>query len=284
MLIGEPGVGKTAIVEGLAQAIVFRRRPGHFGNKQRHARWTWRARRRHRVPRRLRERLKKSSRKSARASDYHLVHRRNAHRCGRGSRGRRDRASNILKPALARGEFKDRSHHVRRVPKIHRARRRTWSVVFSRYRDPPAVEDTVKILAGLRENIRLHHRSSSAMTPLTRRQSSPTAISPDRYLPDKAIDLIDEAGSRAPSSDDGPAPNLIVKEAEIAPGIEDKDDGDWHRKNTRKPPRLRDKKRNCRKAWHRLKRKWRSEEWIPPTFGYGSRRSPPMYRNGPEFQ
>ena len=106
-------------------------------------------------------------------------------------------ASNMLKPKLARGELQcDRRDDARRIPEAHRKdaalERRFQPVMVSE----PTVEDTISILRGLRERYEIHHGVNQGLGARRRGHRCRNRYISDRFLPDKAIDLIDEAASR----------------------------------------------------------------------------------------
>ena len=111
-------------------------------------------------------------------------------------------AGNLLKPALARGELRThRRHHARRVPQAHREGRRPRAPLPADLVGEPSVEDTIAILRGLKQRYETHH--GVRITDSAHRRPPPSLSDryiTDRFLPDKAIDLIDEAASRACAS------------------------------------------------------------------------------------
>ena len=195
-LIGEPGVGKTAIAEGLAQRIVAGDVPGDAagqalltldigslvaGTKYRGE---------------FEERLKKIIEEMATRTTRPL-HRRAAHarRRGRGRRrGRRREHPQAV--AGARRAAVHRRHDARRVPQVHRARRRPRAPLPAGHGRGAELEETIEILKGIRERYEEHHKLTITDEALKAAADLAVRYVTDRFLPDKAIDLIDEAASR----------------------------------------------------------------------------------------
>jgi ATP-dependent Clp protease ATP-binding subunit ClpC len=197
VLIGEPGVGKTAIAEGLAQRIANKDIPDILEEKRvvtldiglLVAGTKYRGE--------FEERLKKIMDEIRQAGNVILVIDEVHTLIGAGAAEGAIDAANILKPALARGELQcigattldEYRKHIERDAALER---RFQPVMVGE----PTVEETIEILYGLRERYEQHHKlkildeSLEAAAKLSDRYIS------DRYLPDKAIDLIDEAGSR----------------------------------------------------------------------------------------
>ncbi|HBP53402.1 MAG TPA: ATP-dependent Clp protease ATP-binding subunit ClpC [Synechococcus sp. UBA8638] len=197
VLVGEPGVGKTAIAEGLAQRIASGEIPGILEGKRvltldiglLVAGTKYRGE--------FEERLKKIMEEIRSAGDVILVidevHTLN----GAGAAEGAIDAANILKPALARGELQcigattldEYRKHIERDAALER---RFQPVTVGE----PSVADTITILHGLRERYEQHHNLKITDEALAAAANLGDRYISDRYLPDKAIDLIDEAGSR----------------------------------------------------------------------------------------
>src|SRR5436305_84711 len=207
VLIGEPGVGKTAIVEGLAQLIASGQCPDALkdhrvlsldmaaviaGTKYRGQ---------------FEERLKAIINEIAQNRNIILFIDELHTLVGAGAAEGAVDASNMLKPALARGELQcvgasTLNEYRKYIEKDGALERRFQTVIV----DPPTVDETIEILKGLRKRYEEHHRviipdeSLDAAAKLSERYIT------DRFLPDKAIDVIDEAGARARPARQVPPP------------------------------------------------------------------------------
>ncbi len=197
VLIGEPGVGKTAIAEGLAQRIQNGDIPDILEDKRvltldiglLVAGTKYRGE--------FEERLKKIMEEIKAAGNVILVIDEVHTLIGAGAAEGAIDAANILKPALARGELQcigattldEYRKHIERDAALER---RFQPVMVGE----PSIEDTIEILKGLRERYEQHHRLKITDDALEAAAHLGDRYISDRYLPDKAIDLIDEAGSR----------------------------------------------------------------------------------------
>jgi ATP-dependent Clp protease ATP-binding subunit ClpC len=197
VLIGEPGVGKTAIAEGLAQRIVNQDAPEILLDKQVISLDMGMVVSGTRFRGDFEERLKKIVEEVRSAGNIILVIDEVHTLVGAGGTEGGLDAANILKPALARGELQcigattlnEYRQHIERDAALER---RFQSILIGE----PSVEETVEILYGLRGAYEQHHKVHiSDQAVLAAAELSDRYIS-DRFLPDKAIDLIDEAGSR----------------------------------------------------------------------------------------
>ncbi len=198
VLIGEPGVGKTAIVEGLAQRIIDSKVPELLRGRRLItldlasvvAGTKYRGQFEERLKTIINE-LRESQDAIIFIDELHTI-------VGAGGAEGAIDASNMLKPALARGELQcigatTLDEYRKHIEKDGALDRRFQSVIV----DPPTVEETVQILRGLRDKYEAHHRVNySDEAILAAARLSDRYIS-DRFLPDKAIDVIDEAGARA---------------------------------------------------------------------------------------
>jgi ATP-dependent Clp protease ATP-binding subunit ClpB len=197
VLIGEPGVGKTAIVEGLALRIVNGDVPDSLKGRRLMALDLGALVAGAKYRGEFEERLKAVLSEITGAADVILFIDELHTLVGAGSAEGSMDASNLLKPALARGELHcvgatTLDEYRKRIEKDAALARRFQSV----YVPEPTVEDTVSILRGLKEKYELHHGIRITDGAIVGAAALSSRYITDRFLPDKAIDLIDEAASR----------------------------------------------------------------------------------------
>ena len=197
VLIGEPGVGKTAIVEGLAQDIVRGEVPETLKDKQLYTLDLGALVAGSRYRGDFEERLKKVLKEIKTRGDIVLFIDEMHTLVGAGAAEGAIDAASILKPMLARGELQTigattLDEYRKHIEKDAALERRFAPVLV----DAPDVEHTVEILRGLRDRYESHHRVSITDGALESAARLSDRYISDRQLPDKAIDLIDEAGSR----------------------------------------------------------------------------------------
>ncbi len=258
-LVGEPGVGKTAIVEGLAEQIVTGEVPEILkgkrvvtldisgmvaGSKYRGD---------------FEERMKKAINEAKKAGDvilfideFHTI-------VGAGSAEGSIDAANILKPLLARGEIQligaTTLNEYRKFIEKDPALERRFSPVTI---EEPSREDTILILNGLRDKYEAHHNvkitdeAIKAATELSIRYIN------DRFLPDKAIDLIDEAASRVRLKAYTEPENLKQMQEELEIISKDKEEAVRSQK-FEKAASLRDKEKKLREAVQNEEEKWKNK-------------------------
>ncbi|MEO0406897.1 MAG: ATP-dependent Clp protease ATP-binding subunit [Cyanobacteria bacterium P01_A01_bin.135] len=197
VLIGEPGVGKTAIAEGLAQRIVNQDVPEALSDRRVIALEMGRLVGGTRFRGEFEERLKQIVSEVQQAGNVILVIDEVHTLVGTGGMEGGTDAANLLKPALARGELQcigattldEYRQHIETDAALER---RFQPVKVA----PPSVEDTVDILKGIRSRYEQHHRLTITDEAVEAAATLADRYITDRHLPDKAIDLIDEAGSR----------------------------------------------------------------------------------------
>ncbi|NDJ85654.1 MAG: AAA family ATPase, partial [Chloroflexi bacterium] len=195
-LIGEPGVGKTAIVEGLAQRIVNRDAPAPLLDKRvlqldvgsLVAGTMYRGQFEERLKRVVEE--LKASDSILFIDEVHML-------VGAGSAGSSVDAANILKPALSRGELQcigatTLDEYRKHIENDAALERRFQKVLV----EEPTIEQTIKILHGIKNAYEEHHDLEISDDAIDAAANLSARYLPDRFLPDKAIDLIDEASSR----------------------------------------------------------------------------------------
>ncbi|MSX71089.1 MAG: AAA domain-containing protein, partial [Actinobacteria bacterium] len=197
VLIGEPGVGKTAVVEGLAQAIVKNDVPETLKDKQLYSLDLGALVAGSRYRGDFEERLKKVLKEIKTRGDIILFIDEIHTLVGAGAAEGAIDAASILKPMLARGELQTigattLDEYRKHLEKDAALERRFQPIQVKE----PSVAHTIEILKGLRDRYETHHRVSITDGALAAAANMADRYVSDRFLPDKAIDLIDEAGSR----------------------------------------------------------------------------------------
>src|SRR5690349_11337830 len=256
VLIGEPGVGKTAIVEGLAQLIATGECPD--------------ALRDHRVLSldmaaviagtkyrgQFEERLKAVMNEIAQNKNIILFIDELHTLVGAGAAEGAIDASNMLKPALARGELQcvgasTLNEYRKYIEKDGALERRFQTVIV----DPPSVEETVEILKGLRKKYEDHHRVTIPDTTLVAASKLSERYITDRFLPDKAIDVIDEAGARARLAAQGPPPEVSQLKDQLD-GVNTEKEAAVRDQNFERAASLRDKERELQGDIRKKQDEW----------------------------
>ena len=217
VLIGEPGVGKTAVVEGLAQAIVRGDVPETIKDKQLYTLDLGSLVAGSRYRGDFEERLKKVLKEIRTRGDIILFIDEIHTLVGAGAAEGAIDAASILKPMLARGELQTigattLDEYRKHIEKDAALERRFQPIQVKE----PSVADAIEILKGLRDRYEAHHRVTITDGALASAASLSERYISDRFLPDKAIDLIDEAGARLRIRRMTAPPELKVMDEKIA--------------------------------------------------------------------
>src|SRR5277367_5265696 len=211
VLVGEPGVGKTAVVEGMAQRIT--------------------------------------------SDELHIL-------VGAGAAEGAIDAASILKPALARGELQTIGATTLDEYRKYLERDAALERRFQQIRvEEPSTDDTVQILRGLRDRYEAHHRCKTTDDALVAAGELASRYISDRFLPDKAIDLIDEAASRMRIKTMTAPPRYRELEDEIERVRKDKEDA-IENQEFEKAASLRDKERKLTQKKRELEEEWQNKEQV----------------------
>jgi ATP-dependent Clp protease ATP-binding subunit ClpC len=260
VLIGEPGVGKTAIVEGLAQQIVDKKTPEVLEDKKVVvldmasivAGTKYRGQFEERLKALMVE-LQKNRDIIIFIDELHTI-------VGAGgSEGSLD-ASNIFKPALSRGELQcigatTLDEYRKYIEKDGALERRFQTVMV----EQPSVEESIEIMRGLRPKYESHHKVTYTNDALTQAAVLSQRYMNDRSLPDKAIDILDEAGARVRLSSMETPPELNDKEGELDRIMLEKEQS-VENQDYEKAASLRDQQDTLREQITQLKEEWRERK------------------------
>lgn len=259
VLIGEPGVGKTAIAEGLAQRIVSGDIPEILKEKKivqldiglLVAGTKYRGE--------FEERLKKVMDEIRQAGNIILVIDEMHTLIGAGAAEGAIDAANILKPALSRGELQvigatTISEYRKHIEKDAALERRFQPV----YVDQPSVDESIEILKGLREKYEDHHKLTITDAAIEAAVRFSDRYISDRFLPDKAIDLVDEASSRVRLANSTLPPEGKEMEREIKQIVRDKEQA-IRNQEFEKATELRDKESEMREKLRDLANDWKKD-------------------------
>ncbi len=259
VLIGEAGVGKTAILEGLAEAIVAKRVPDLLADKQIYALdlplmvagTKYRGQFEERIKAVIDE-VRNSGKVILFIDELHTI-------VGAGGAEGAMDAANIIKPALSRSELQcvgatTLDEYRKGIEKDAALERRFQPVMVN----PPSVEDSIKILEGLRQTYEKHHHVHYAEGALEAAVRLSDRYISGRFLPDKAIDVMDEAGARARISSVTPPPDTTILEAEIDSARASKESAIVEQ-NFESAARWRDRERELKQQIADLQEKWKLE-------------------------
>ncbi len=258
-LIGEPGVGKTAVIEGLAQQIANGNVPDILQNKKLYtlnltgmvAGTKYRGDFEERIKSVIDE-VTKSNDVILFIDEVHTI-------IGAGSAEGSTDAANILKPSLARGEFQligatTISEYRKNIEKDSALERRFQPVNVAE----PNEEDSISILKGLKDKYEAHHNVKITEEAIIAAVKLSARYISDRFLPDKAIDLIDEAASRVRLKASTAPNNLKELEEKIA-SLESEKDEAINSQEFERAASLRDKEKELRGEYEKAKNKWRED-------------------------
>ncbi|MFT5285119.1 MAG: ATP-dependent Clp protease ATP-binding subunit ClpC [Planctomycetota bacterium] len=267
VLLGEPGVGKTAIVEGLGQKIIANEVPDLLRNKRivvldlalMVAGTKYRGQ--------FEERIKAVMTEVRRVKDVILFIDELHTLVGAGGAEGAIDASNVLKPALSRGEIQcigatTLDEYRKHIEKDGALERRFQSVNV----EPPTPEQTVAILMGLRDRYEAHHRIEYTDAALEAAVEFSVRYINNRFLPDKAIDVIDEAGARVRIKNMVQPPDLSAENKEIDE-LDIKKEKAVSDQEFEAAAEFRDKAYQLRKKREEIQREWRAKQADNETVG-----------------
>ncbi len=260
VLIGEAGVGKTAIVEGLAHAIVNGNVPDNLRKKKlisldltlMIAGTKYRGQFEERI-KAVMDEIKKNGNVLLFIDEIHTI-------VGAGAAEGAIDASNILKPALSRGEIQcigattldEFRKHIEKDPALER---RFQKIIVQ----PPSIEESILILNGLKPKYEEHHKCSYTDAAVKAAVHQSERYISGRFLPDKAIDLLDEAGAKARIAMMHQPANITEMEAKIEEARVAKEEA-IGRQEYEKAAKLRDNEKNLREDMQKMRAEWESHK------------------------
>ncbi len=255
-LIGEPGVGKTAVAEGLAQKIASGQVPEILRNKRivtlemssMLAGAKYRGEFEERLKKAMDE-VRKSGRVILFIDEIHTI-------IGAGAAEGAIDAANILKPALSRGEIQivgatTLGEYRKHIEKDAALERRFQPITL----DEPTQEETLEILKGIRDKYEAHHRVKISDKALEAAVSLSSRYISDRFQPDKSIDLVDEAASRLKLKNMTAPPDVRSLEEQIE-SVKTEKESAITTQEYEKAAKLRDKERELREKLRETKESW----------------------------
>jgi ATP-dependent Clp protease ATP-binding subunit ClpC len=268
VLIGEPGVGKTAVVEGLAQRISGGQVPELLRGKQIYTLDLAALVAGSKYRGEFEERLKKVMKEITQRGDIILFIDELHNLVGAGAAEGAIDAASILKPALARGELQTVGATTLDEFRKYLERDSALERRFQKIQvDEPSIEETEQILRGLRDRYEAHHRVDITDEALHAAATLADRYIADRFLPDKAIDLIDEAASRMRIKTMTAPPSYRELEDEIDTVRREKEAA-IENQEFEKAANLRDKERRLTNAKREQEEAWRNDDEGPrPAIG-----------------
>ncbi len=259
VLIGEAGVGKTAVLEGLAQLIAKQTVPDILSNKKIFAidlplmvaGTKYRGQFEERIKAVIEE-VKSSEDVILFIDELHTL-------VGAGGAEGAMDAANIIKPALARGELQcvgatTLNEYRKGIEKDAALERRFQSIIV----DPPSIKDSIKILNGLKKTYEDHHHVRFSKEAIIAAVKLSARYITGRHLPDKAIDVMDEAGSRVRIKNMIPMPDVSKEEKELEKVKKDKDKA-INNQIFEDAAKARDKERQLQEKIKNIKKDWKKE-------------------------
>jgi ATP-dependent Clp protease ATP-binding subunit ClpC len=260
VLIGEAGVGKTAIVEGLAQEIIKKTVPEILQDKRVYALdlplmiagTKYRGQFEERI-KSVMDEIRNSQKVILFLDELHTI-------VGAGGAEGAMDASNIIKPALSRGELQSigattMDEYRKYIEKDSALERRFQSIIVN----PPSIEDTYEILKGLAPRYQEHHKVKYSDEALLNAARMAERYINGRFLPDKAIDLIDEAGARARIKHSSNPPDLSDLETQLEENSILKEQAVANQKYE-EAARYRDEEKTIKKQMKEKQKNWRLEK------------------------
>jgi len=268
VLLGEAGVGKTAIVEGLAQMIIAGDIPDILRNKRvitldlalMVAGTKYRGQFEERI-KAVMDEIRRSENIILFIDELHTL-------VGAGGAEGAVDASNILKPALSRGELQcvgatTLDEYRKYIEKDAALERRFQTIMV----EPPSVDETIQILKGLRERYEQHHKVKILDEAIDAAAKMSDRYIAGRFLPDKAIDLIDEAGAQAALSVMTTPPEIKELEKKID-DLKKEKEKTIKEQDFEKAAALRDTERDLKRQLERAKKEWKeTRSLIEPNIG-----------------